>query len=84
MATISNESLEAFRSNIVSAGSDICWAWNGELDEHGLPIHEGVLADRVSFQLANGVSLTPFEFVMHSCARHDCVNPFHLFKVDLN
>jgi hypothetical protein len=65
-----------------SKGSDVCWEWQGSLNEHEFGyfyVHgKTVYAHRISWLLAYGELSGEDSWVGHTCGNHRCVNPAHL------
>ncbi len=81
--------LARFMDRVVSEQSG-CWRWTGGFrdrrgrveDRRARPVvtiaGKRVFAARAAWMLRNGVPFPEGKRVLHSCDRHDCVNPDHL------
>lgn len=63
--------------------ADGCHIWRGRVDEYGYGRVDAIKgaplrAHRVSYESANGVQLTPEQYLLHSCDKPRCINPEHL------
>lgn len=70
----------------ISAQSDGCWLWTGNLGARGgygvmrAGQNRNTRAHRVAYELFKGGPLTPADKICHTCDVPACVNPDHLFK----
>lgn len=64
-----------------------CWLWTGQLNNkespYGAVYHGGkrVKAHRISYIIHHGV-IPDGKMILHSCDRHHCTNPNHLYAGD--
>ena len=71
--------IEEFWSLIeMSADSDACWTWHGNISGGGYAFFHSKAAHRYMFELVYG-PIPPKMFVCHSCDNPPCINHEHFF-----
>jgi hypothetical protein len=83
---MTDATIQKFWALVDRAGPQQCWNWKGRVGL-GRHCHYGRfgnhLAHRFVWTLHTGQPVRPRVYIRHRCGNNVCVNPLHLFEVDV-